>query len=287
MKIAGITMVRNEVDVIEFCLDHHLSQGLDYIFICDNGSTDGTLEYLQERAQTDSKIILYKDDGQFHQQRIINFLSSMAYNAGCEWVVPFDADEIWFSKNTLAEDLKNINNSAVRVKLTDFIQSSAMLDPRKDTYETVNWRCVTDIKPTLDEISNGSRSMLENPSFYKYIVKTSPNLSIAPGAHSFSGQSQDYSTDENFAAYHIPLRSYVALRIKAEQGQRLIDAGYPEGHGWHVQRYAKQFNSGYLIEEWQANSETDGKMHRLDGTVVKLVFDDSVSSLYKKYKNGK
>jgi glycosyltransferase involved in cell wall biosynthesis len=288
MKIAGITMVRNEFDVIEFCIEHHLAQGLDYIFVCDNGSTDGTLEYLQNKSNNDSRVVLYEEPGDYHQQKIINHLSNLAYQNGCEWVVPFDADEIWFSKETLKESLSKIKEASVKVLLKDFIQSSDIINPKIDTYLSINWRLPDGLeKLDLQNITNGTRSMIESPSFYKYIVKTSPELNIFPGAHGFTGQDSEYYEGPEFIAYHMPIRSYKALQSKAEHGQRLIDAGYPEWHGWHVQRYAKIDSSGLLMDEWKRNSQVEGKLTRQDGSVRELYFDDSLSKMYKEYVTQK
>ena len=281
-------MVRNEVDVIEFCIEHHLAQGLDYIFICDNGSTDGTLEYLQNKSETDERVVLYKEPGEFHQQSIINHLSALAYSNGCEWVVPFDADEIWFSDETLKVNLSKIAEPSVKIKLQDFIQSSSIISPKTDTYASVNWRLPDDSKQIdLSDVINGKNSMIENPSFYKYIIRTSSDLDISPGAHEFTGQEKTYYEGNKFKAYHIPIRSYKALETKAEQGQRLIDAGYNEWHGWHLQRYAKIQEAGLLMDEWKRNSQTDGKIVREDGTIFQLQFDESLSSMYKKFISHK
>ena len=288
MKLAGITMVRNEVDVIEFCIEHHLNQGMDYIFVCDNGSTDGTLEYLLEKSKNDDRVVLHIDNGEFHQQKIINYLSSMAFEKECEWIVPFDADEIWMSKNGIKNDLLSVQNSSVRIKLKDFIQSNSIINPDSDTYLSVNWRQPEDEeRPNLEDIWSGTRSMVEIPSLYKFIVKASRDLNICAGAHAYSGQGQDFYEGEEFYAFHIPIRSYQALLIKAEQGQRLIDANYPEGHGWHVQRYAKLKQAGTLKNEWDANSEIDGVITRNNGEKKNLIFDESVSLSYKKFLNEK
>jgi len=288
MMVAGITMVRNEIDVIEFCIEHHLAQGLDYIFVCDNGSTDGTLEYLENKSNNDSRVVLYIEPGQYHQEKIINHLSRLAYEKGCDWVVPFDADELWFSDDTLKTNLSNIAQASVKIKMQDFVQSSEIINPKTDTYLSVKWR-LPDNSQSLDlnDVVDGSRSMIENPSFYKYIVRTSEKLNIFPGAHGFTGQDQSFYEGNEFKAYHIPIRSYKALEAKAEQGQRLIDAGYNEFHGWHVQRYAKINKNGLLLDEWKKNSQTDGKFIREDGTVFQLQFDESLSLMYEQFVNSK
>jgi hypothetical protein len=46
----AISMARNEIDVLALVLDHLEAQGVDHVLVSDNGSTDGTLELLQDRA---------------------------------------------------------------------------------------------------------------------------------------------------------------------------------------------------------------------------------------------
>lgn len=40
--IWGITMVKNEADIIEQTIRYLLNQGVEYILVADNGFTDGT-----------------------------------------------------------------------------------------------------------------------------------------------------------------------------------------------------------------------------------------------------
>jgi glycosyltransferase involved in cell wall biosynthesis len=284
MVIAGITMVRNEIDVIEFCIEHHLSQGLDYIFICDNGSIDGTYEYLLEKSKNDSRIVLSRELGEFHQKLIINNLSNKAYENGCDWVIPFDADELWFSTNTLKKDLENVKEASVRIEMKNFVQNFEVINPVNNTYLKTKWRLPDNSKPVdLDKVIAGTQSMIENPAFFKFIIRTSPTLVIAPGAHQYTGQNDTAYMGKEFNAYHIPLRSYKALQIKAEQGQRLIDAGYHPTHGWHLQRYAKLNNEGLLFNEWLCNTENDGLITKPNGYQRSLLPDDSLSMMYDNY----
>lgn len=51
LKIYGLTICRNEADVIRACVLHQLEMGLDRVLIIDNGSTDSTHEELKKLAR--------------------------------------------------------------------------------------------------------------------------------------------------------------------------------------------------------------------------------------------
>jgi hypothetical protein len=46
VKVVGLYLVRNEVDIIETNLRYHLAGVIDEANVIDNGSTDGTLQRL-------------------------------------------------------------------------------------------------------------------------------------------------------------------------------------------------------------------------------------------------
>ena len=50
-SVWAISIVKDEVDVVEFAVRHQLGQGVDAVLIADNESTDGTLEVLHELAR--------------------------------------------------------------------------------------------------------------------------------------------------------------------------------------------------------------------------------------------
>ena len=100
----AVTMVRNEIDVLPLVLDHLEAQAVDHVLVADNGSTDGTLELLEGRA-ADGRLHLARDtEPAFYQAAKVTRLARAARRAGAEWVVPFDADELWFARDGLLGD---------------------------------------------------------------------------------------------------------------------------------------------------------------------------------------
>ena len=57
MKIFGLCVTKNEADIIQDSINSFLEWG-DIVSVVDNGSTDGSLEILQQMAQDNPKILV-------------------------------------------------------------------------------------------------------------------------------------------------------------------------------------------------------------------------------------
>lgn len=83
------------------------------------------------------------------------------------------------------------------------------------------------------------------------------------------------------------MRSYANLITRAENGKRLIDAGYDPGFGWQNQRFYSIMKENMLDKEFDANFEEDGKLTRRDGSVLILERSNYVSTQYDKFKRNR
>jgi glycosyltransferase involved in cell wall biosynthesis len=94
----GVSMVRNEEDIIGYTLSHMIASGMDGLVVSDNLSNDGTRKILYTMALT-SKIPIVivddKDEG-YRQSQKMTALAKIAKDHGASWIVPFDADELWY-----------------------------------------------------------------------------------------------------------------------------------------------------------------------------------------------
>lgn len=96
--VAAVTMVKNEQDIIADTINHLLSQGVDYVLVADNKSTDSTPEILEELSR-DRRVGIAKDnvDAYFQSEKMSNLARTVS-NMGARWIIPFDADEFWYSE---------------------------------------------------------------------------------------------------------------------------------------------------------------------------------------------
>ena len=79
-EVWAVSVVKNELDILPSVLDHFFAQGIDRIIVADNLSTDGTREYLRQRANEDSRLIFAEDNCDRHiQSEKITYLSHLAW----------------------------------------------------------------------------------------------------------------------------------------------------------------------------------------------------------------
>lgn len=104
VKRIAITMVKDEADIIGYTLGHIRNQ-TDHVIVADNGSTDGTLEILEQAAKTYGDITVIDDpEVGYYQDQKMTKLAHLAGDMEADWILPFDADEAWTVPTDLTED---------------------------------------------------------------------------------------------------------------------------------------------------------------------------------------
>ena len=274
--VFGIMAVRNEADLVEINLRYHLSLGLERILVIDNGSTDGTQSVLSRLSKEFAEITWRPDDGQFHQSQMMTALAREAYFLGAQWVMPIDADEFWWCEGTtLAKLLAETAAGALRVTVINFIQ-------RRQQRVNAPWALHYATMRVAEPVGSSAQSeqlveerriaYVQAPCPDKWLTRASASLTIAAGSHIVEGFAGARDDCGRLTIMHVPLRSMSTLKSKAEQGRRVVEAGFTPGDAWHVRRWWRLEQEGELEREWRANSYDGGALD-VFGSRQELVYD--------------
>ncbi len=206
----GVSVVRDEADILPITIDHLFRQGVDALLIADHQSRDGTREYLLQRAASDDRVHVAIDDQQGHfQKEKMTYLARVAWKAGARWIVPFDADELWFAENvSLRQYFERCKANWVIAKTTN---------------------CV----PLQDGAYSSSSEFLvcQPESASKVALRAHPLALIGPGNH---GAARVGTGGDGLHIAHVPYRSVEQVARKYRNGaQALIAAHSEDFEGWH------------------------------------------------------
>lgn len=141
-RVVAVSMVKDEADVIAQTVGH-MAANVDAVLVADNGSTDGTREVLETLATQFEIHVLDDPDPAYRQSAKMTHLAGRAAaEHGAEWVVPFDADEVWYAtQGTVAELLEDIGPSMAAITAEVFDHVATGADRRNsDPVRSMVWR---------------------------------------------------------------------------------------------------------------------------------------------------
>ena len=216
-------MCKDEADIIETTLRNMLTH-VDWVIVADNMSTDST-PLILDRIQADNdRLIVFPDENPAYYQS--DKMTALAHKAreelGADWVVPFDADEIWYSSfaPTLKERLDVLGPQwqVVQADLYDHVSTGADNMNEPNPVERIRWRIV------------------EPLPLPKVACRWRKDLVIDAGNHRALYDSSGATiSHDRFVVRHFPYRSTDQFVRKVRNGAaayKLTDLDYTVGNHW-------------------------------------------------------
>jgi hypothetical protein len=145
VTVVAVGMVKDEADVLVATV-HHLFTQVDAVVVADNLSMDGTSDLLRGLAEVwpDQLLVLDDDEPGYYQSQKVTHLANVARREfGADWVVPFDADEWWYSPfGTVKEVLEPIAPQwlVVPVPIYNHVVTGADESAVANPFHRLGWR---------------------------------------------------------------------------------------------------------------------------------------------------
>lgn len=220
MTVAAVTMVKDEADVIEGVLAHMVDE-VDFVIVADNLSTDATRPILDRLAGHLPIEVVDDPDPAYRQSEKMTALAARAAEQGAEWIVPFDADEIWYSEHgRIRTVLADTSATVAHAPLYNHFASG--LDPDGcDPFATMVWR---------------QRKPGPLP---KVAFRWHPDAVIAQGNHAVKHPASTVARGL-MEVRHFPYRSAEQMVRKARNGAAAYRAGdFRKDMGAHWRSYGE------------------------------------------------
>lgn len=233
-QVWGISMVKDEGDIVFDVVAHMAEEGVDGILIADNDSSDETLDRLHDaKAVVECPLVIVSDlEIGYYQSVKMTRLAQQVMEFGADWIVPFDADEIWCSYGgPFAGFLRSLpfTAQALQVRLWNHVKTD--LDPPGNPFESMVYR-------------------LQPVNFLpKVAVRAANGVVIETGNHGATLQGAPvppiFFADFPMEIHHFQYRSFEQFRSKILNGGRAYEAtDLPAGTGAHWREHFSLWQQG-------------------------------------------
>jgi hypothetical protein len=233
-------MMKDEEDVAYHVVMHLANEGVDGILVANNGSTDATLARLELAAAHAKRDygtnVVIEDDpepGYYQSEKMTNLARMANRRFGAEWIVPFDADEIWYAPHSIRQWLSEMDSAVWVVHAELHNHFCTAVDEKEET----------PLRP------NPFKTMVYRQAkpgdLPKVAFRYHPDAIIQMGNHgvTFPDGFVMLQPSGGLKICHFPYRNFEHFKRKAINGAAAYAAtDLPETYGSHWRQY------GLLLE---------------------------------------
>jgi glycosyltransferase involved in cell wall biosynthesis len=285
MRLAAVSIVRNECDIIEQFV-RHATTLFDRVYVIDNASGDSTAEILQRLAAEGLPLTIgHNGNSAYYQARRTTELIHRAI-ADHEWdfIFPIDGDEFLNCDRLILErELSTLaTGCAAMIDSDQYVPTEGDDQSQLDPVRRIIHRAVTDppIEPRI------GKAVIPGP-----LAKLS-KFSISEGNHLafLDGERLPLERRPELRLAHFPVRSkeqFIA-RVVVNWLAWLARTDYHPSMSWHLGKFYEQIKSNPELSlsdlTEAALSYVDTYIERDPKTYRKLVVRDPFFPLYKQLR---
>jgi glycosyltransferase involved in cell wall biosynthesis len=229
-------MVRDEDDVIGYTISHLLAEGVDHVLVADNLSTDYTRAILDGFGP--SVEVIDDPDPRYAQAEKMTRLARTATERGFDWILPCDADELFYVESgTLADWFAACEFDVACAHVWDHIATDA-----DDQAELNPWRRITHRRRFPQRM-------------FKVAFRADPTAALHVGNHDVDRLG--FRTT-GIMGRHVQYRSLDQMARKVRQGKAALEAAQLHAmHGTHW-RELGSLDDPELLARWRELAEEPG-----------------------------
>jgi hypothetical protein len=254
-SVAGVCVVRDALDLIPFLCGHYLRIGFTHVAFIDDGSSDGTFEFLSKLAGRTQRVSVKRVlEDQFRQPVHMTTTANALIASGYAIVVPFDADEFWcIEARGLEELLKTQTEIAFHGRWVNFVQQRKRVAPRPFGLFGMTFRA-----PALADADAAAITGFSRPfacyTETKVAFKTKREVTLDRGQHQLLTGPDEFC-DRTFEIFHLPIRS----RGEIEKRGLNYEPRRAEGRAKPTDSWQSRFHRDVIFADkvdavWAANS---------------------------------
>jgi glycosyltransferase involved in cell wall biosynthesis len=228
MNLWAVSMVKDERDILPYTISHLLSEGVTGFIIADNLSTDGTKEWLHSLQIPAQLEVVVDEEIAYYQAEKLTRLARMAIERGANWVLPFDADELWHSTTNepIVGYLSHTLGDCLHATLYNYFPSRD--DP--------------DIANPYQRIT---RRDLKASPLAKVLIRGRSEIALAQGNHEAQSTSYLAHSESALRICHFPWRSPEQFETKIRNGSKAYAAtDLAPDIGLHWRQYGELLERG-------------------------------------------